>query len=269
MAGSWFGLDRIPAKVTDVRSGKLTVKEAALQQLEDTGLGAPRTIVRLLNPMIQVISGLAMNKDPYTNTTITPERFKGTPEEKKHIADFVMSNLLTPYGQYMRLHYDAESISKHGKIGSLFLKGPLDVLRAAGIRKVDLDSREMSLGYEAKQELTGHVKTKLALLEKEYIKASLLGPEGIQQWEEASQKILARKGPSPTAEQIVNRLYNTRTQIEITNQLIQKAKDPEQRKQLQDQLKLLKQYRYTESMLKKSLKSIRPELMEKLEEIHK
>lgn len=269
MAGSWFGLDRLPSKITDIRNGKSTIREAALQQLKDTGLGTPRTVVRLLNPMIQVIAGLAMNKDPYTGTTITPERFKGTPEEKKHIANFVMSNLLTPYGQYLRLHYDAEAISKHGKIGALLFKGPLDILRAAGIRKVDLDLREMSLGYEAKQELSGHVKTKLALLEKAYIKASLLGPEGMAQWEEKSQQILARPGPSPTAEQIVNRLYDTRTQIEITNQLIQRTKDPEQRKQLQEQLKLLKQYRYTESMVKKSLKAIRPELEEKLKEIAK
>jgi len=267
MAASWIGLDMLPAKITAVRAGKMTLKEAALKQLKDTGLGSPRVIMRILNPVIQIMQGLLKNKDPYTGMTVVPERFKGTEQEKKFIAQYIISGIFTPYMQYVRAGRDLELSPHVGRWGAWLLKGPLDLKRALGIREVDLDISKMVEGYGEKEKLNNIVKNKLAFLELHWIKSNKIGmtnPEKAQKyWDENRDKVLKREGPTPTDEQIFNRIYSPRTQMELCREQIKKAKTKEEREYLLEVLKFLKKAKYIESMYKYSQKSIRPELLPK------
>jgi len=265
MAGSWFGLDRIPAKITDIRAGKITLKEAALEQLKDTGLGAPRQVARLLNPMIQAIYGMASNKDPYTGKPIVPGEYQGTKYEAKYKAEFILGKLLTPYGQYLRLQGDIELTPELGSLAAWMFKGPLDVIRAVGIRKTDLEVNRMVEVYGERGELTNVVKNKLAILKTEYIKANTMDKEeSAKHLQETFKKVMAMEGPMPTTEQIFNRFGSENTQIEILINLIQRTKDKETRKRMEEFLKTLRRMKYFESIIKHSQKAIRPEIIKEL-----
>jgi len=265
MAFGWFGLDRLPAKITDVRSGKLTTKEAAIQQLIDVGLGAPRQIERLLNPMIQVMIGMASGKDPYSNKQIVPSRFKGTKYESRYWSEFVLGKLLTPYGQFMRIQSTAELDPDIGGFGQWLLKGPLDVVRSVGIRTVDINRYQMSEGYQEKAELTNDIKNKLAILEKRFIKANLMSnmEESNKFWEDTKDVIDRIGGAWPSAEQITNRLFGYDVQMEIAQKALGKTKDKQLRQDIKDYMESMREGKYVESMTKNSLQVIRQDLFEK------
>lgn len=261
MAAGWVGLDRLPANIEDVIHKKKTIGQAALKQLEDMGLGPARMVVRLFNPMFLTIAGLLQNKDPYTRRQVVPERFKGTKYQKAYVAEFIMSNILTPYGQYLRLRHELEYSPQFGKVAAWFLKGPLDLFRAIGIRKVDLDVQNMIAAYEKREELSGAVKNKLAILEQAFIKANLLPEiESAKYFKGQMATVQAMKGPMPTNEQMVNRLYGFDTTIAILERKIQQAREEEPREALKEMLRQIKEMRFAVSMQKHTLKSVRPEL---------
>jgi len=262
MAMRWVGLDRLPAKLTAIVNKDMTIQEAAIQQLKDTGLAAPRQLISLLNPMIQTIAGILTNRDTFTGNTIVPERFQGTKYEKRMLGEYVLGNFITPVSQYSRLKYDIEYTPELGTWGAWLFTGPLDIQSALGIRDVDLQSARFAPGYEKRQELSQGIKNKLAKLEMTWIKANTMpkdkNPEAF--WNTQRQRIFAQPGDNPSETQVLNRLIHARTQRQIVTKLIQKTKDPEIRKDLKDYLKTLRNYAFAEDMTTSTLQAIRPTL---------
>ena len=66
----------------------------------------------------------------------------------------------------------------------------------------------------------------------------------------------------PTEEQIFNRFNDEDTQIEALIDLIQKTKDKEVRKNMEEYLKTLRRMKYFKSIMQYTQKAVRPELME-------
>ena len=119
--------------------------------------------------------------------------------------------------------------------------------------------------YGERGELTNVVKNKLAILKTEYIKANAMEKEeSAKHLQETFKKVVAMEGPMPTAEQIFNRFGSENTQIEILINLIQRTKDKETRKRMEEFLKTLRQMKYFESIIKHSQKAIRPEIIKEL-----
>jgi len=266
MALSWFGLDRLPAKITDVRAGKMTIGQAAMTQLKDTVLGGPRVLWNLANPMYHLIYGIVKNQDPYTKKTVVPEKYKGTQYEKNFMAEYALGQVLSPFAAYMRLQNEIELSPDLGKFGAWLAKGPFDVLRAFGVRKIDLDVMKMSEAYEARTELSNEVKNKLAILEEAYKKANFMETTESQKYmAESFGKVMKMPGPIPSSEQIMNRLINPSVQKEIVIGMIQRTKDVETRKRLVEYLDALKKMAFVESMMKESQKAVRPFLLQELQ----
>ena len=275
MAASWVGLDRLASKITDIRAGKITIQEAAIDQLKDTALGGPRNVVRLLNPFIQLTVGLLTNRDPYTGKVIVPDRFKGTQYEKRFMAEYSLTKIVTPFGQYMRAQQDLELNARYGTWGAWLLKGPLDAARAIGIRAVNLDAYKMMGGYDIREKLSNEVKNKLAMLELEWIKSNTMRDEftiplksqhrGEKYMQDAYKRIIGMKGQNPTDEQVVNRLFDLDTQVTICDEIIKLIKDEGQRKNFLDYRKQLKIQKYVEGMSRYAIKAIRPDLWQEIQ----
>jgi hypothetical protein len=147
----------------------------------------------------------------------------------------------------------------------------MDILRAFGIRDVDIDNYKMSQGYEARTELSHEVKNKLAILERGWVKAFLIEDEkkATDHLQGVYKKVVDMEGPMPSNEQILNRLIHYRTQKDIFKGLIQKTKDKELRKEMIDYLQYLKENRFVEGMTEDAMKAIRADLIKRLTEIFK
>jgi hypothetical protein len=255
MAAKWFGLERIPAKITKIRAGDMTIKEAAMQQLKDTGLGFPRTLGALVNPAIQMIYGLATNRHPFYNTPIVPERFKGTSEALGFQARYVLSTMIAPYGAYMR----ATRMLEPGDVmGKWLMRGPFDIERALGIRHIDVDRGMENRIYGEEERLTGEVKQLLADMELAYNKWQVKGDKS--DWEKVVEKY-NQVTTKPTAEQIANRLWGWRNLERIAQDKLRRMKvdDPDV-----EEIKKLLEYIHKNRWLlhqQKVPKAIRPELL--------
>jgi hypothetical protein len=218
MAASWFGIEKIPAKITSIRAGDMTVEEAAKAQLKDTALAPAQTAGHLLNPMIQVMQGFLSGKDPFTGYTIIPERVKGTPEEKKLWAQFIAQKLLAPYGQYLKA---ARMIEPGDLFTKWLLGGPFDLKRALGIREVDLEKGMSERNRGKKELLEARLNTVLLRIEQGWEEYSISGD---RKKLDAAIELLKKSDVKPTEKQISNRLMNWNITERILKGKIRKSK---------------------------------------------
>ncbi len=136
MASRFMGFDTLGEKVTLMRQGLLTPKQAAKQQLLDTLFGAPRVAHDLMSPMVKIMEGMLTNKDPFTGRTIVPEDMRGVPEaEMRYRGEFMVSQLLTPVGRFI-------GTMRAGDHWSEALKQKVSLFRGMGIREVNLKAEE-------------------------------------------------------------------------------------------------------------------------------
>jgi len=115
IVGMIFGVDKLINNVESVVKGKLTPEEAAKITLSEMISAPPRFFLsRLLNPLFSVFNGIVMNKDPYTNQTIVPEKFVGSEKAIEFQLQYIAEKLLPPI---MQMYYtEAEQDFKENTI---------------------------------------------------------------------------------------------------------------------------------------------------------
>ena len=237
MAAAWIGMDRVLDKVTRIRTGELTVEEAARLQLIDMGLGAPRQIERLLNPMIQMLQGILTNRDPFTRRTIIPQELKGTWTEKKLWAKYVVEKLALPIAQYSRLERGTEPTTS--PITDWLLHGPFDIKRALGFYVVDLTTEPVRVEIDKARLLRGLRGEYMYRIEQRIIND--------QPFDDLLREA-HEKGIMLTPTDILNRYTNVRVRMERIKRMLRETTDPAKRKELEKQLIHLRGQRRRESI---------------------
>jgi hypothetical protein len=240
----------------------LTAKEALIKQAEDIVLGLPRQVHNLMNPFLRAAEGWATNKDPFYGTTIVPDNLKGTPEEKKLIAEYLLSNFFSPYMQYQK----ALRMLEPGDTWIKWLQGGIfDFERAFGIREIDLERGREQRVYLQQKEMQAKVNEILFLLEKGWVKWQGTGDKSDY---DKAIKYLLDSPIRPTAEQIENRLLDWSTLGDIIKERMKRTpKDDPKYQEYQDQLKFINQVRFITTKAKVP-KAIREEVFKEIQRIY-
>lgn len=254
MAFAWAGMDRVLDKVTQVRAGRMSVRDAAIKQLIDFGLGAPRQIQRLLGPGIQMIQGLVSNRDPWTHGYAIPPELKGTGTlgEKKHVASYVLQKLILPIAQYTRTERGTDPT--RGPIADWLIHGPFDVKRAFGFYTIDLTMEPNRIDIEETGKLRGKRSEYLLKAEDAVIKGQT----------ERFREILAEgraSGYVSTAD-VMRRVSRPRVQIAKLRYRLRQTTDPEERRVLEVEIQKLREAQAWQRFKTVPL-SIREEVYEK------
>jgi len=257
LAAAWYGLDRLLSKVTDIRAGRLTVEEAAKQQLIDMGLGAPRQIERLLNPAIQTMQGLLSNRDPYTNMIIVPERLKGTSKEKILQMQYVREKFCIVFAQTARLERGTDPLTN--PIVDWFLNGPGDIKRGLGFYTVDLTTEPARVEMNEQQKMRGLRNEYLDRIEQRII---------LEQNFSDIREEAREKGINLTYTDIINRRTDLRVRIESIKEKLRSEHSPVAREMLEKQLLRLRELGRRERR-KKAPVATRRSLYKKLKEMRR
>jgi hypothetical protein len=262
LAMRWFGLDRITANLTRYRAGDMTAKEAVIKQAEDIVLGFPRMVHSLLSPFLRATEGLLANKDPFYGTTVVPDNLKGTPEEKKLIAEYLLSNFFSPYMQYQK----ALRMLEPGDTWAKWLQGGIfDFERAFGIREIDLERGKEQRVYLQQAEMQAKVNEILFLMEKGWVKWQGTGDKSDY---DKAVKYLLDSPIRPTAEQIENRLIDWNTLSDITKERMKRTpKTDPKYQEYQDQLKFINQVKFITAKVA-APKAIREEVFKEIQRIY-
>ncbi len=233
MAISLIGLDRLGDKVTQIRQGKMTAKDAALQQLADLGLGTPRTVGNLLNPMIQFIQGVSSNRDMRTNQPVVPTELADVRDsiKVKYWARYFVEKMLTPFGQYLKDQRGTENTN-------LLISGPLDVMRALGFYEVNLSNTDAKVQMDKNRRARGDYANYMYKIEQRYLE----GKDFSDIIRDA-----ALNGITLSDKNIYGRIGSTNVQIDKIKGQMREAKDPLLRRRLELELMGLTQQRVEEN----------------------
>ncbi len=245
MALQFTGLNRLPAKITDVRAGKMTTREALVEQLKDIYRSPAESSFRLLGVWLLLPLEIAQNKDIGTGKQIVTKDFQGTKYEADIVGRHILNRLFAPYMQYKRMQSEIEASPKYQDFGKILTKGPIGILSALGYRAVDIDMRRLSELYQQRDEGSKEIMNKLAQIEMAYLDSvNKKGDLGIEFLSGKGKEIIVQGGPMPTPEQVIRRLSKPAVQIKALTILAKNTKDEEGRKQI---LETIKQYRQIES----------------------
>lgn len=203
------GLDITADLARQVMRGDKSIDEAAAELAKNVLTAVPREAWGLFNPFFKAPIEAAMNKNTFTGRPIVPERLKGTAEEKKLKAKYVIQQWYTPYAQYTR---SRQRMAEGG------FPAPFDLKRAVGIREVNLQSETINRFYD-----------RLEALEAEH-----------REWK------AKRKPGEPEPLRFQVELKELRKTRNILNDLWKKIRDLEGRDMPDEQRKrLIEQYRLT------------------------
>lgn len=252
MAAEFIGVNLLLDKVTLVRKGVMTPKEAAITQLTDMGLATPQLLKRLTSPMIQIMQGLISNKDPWTQRQIVPGELENLPDrhKMKYYVPFIADKLFTPFGQYMRgldrseLSLVEQLTSPAPAVVRPLLTGPLDVGRGLGFYIVDLARQEaremMNLSSQAKAKRAMYMtRMENAFLDSGLNPAEFIASEQAKRiFEEAALQDIVLD--TRTA---LSRLISPRVTRSYLQEQLRKERDPEERKRLEQQIRGLDNFR--------------------------
>jgi hypothetical protein len=252
IAARMVGLDRLMDKVAKVARGEMTPQQAALEQLKDMGLAPGRAALYLLTPFIRVFGELAANKDIY-GRTIVPERLKGTRQGLGLQIHHLLESIFEPYAQYVTVLEQAEPGEA---LWRTLRRGPLDIERALGIRRIDVAAQQRRMMYETAEEADVRNKQMRVDLEEAFIEA----------WDKNDRNIFLRvlaRYPNATPEMLKNITTSPRVWAEISRRKMAKAKTPEEQ---QEWKKRYDYYRMIEAgqRLKQVPKGERPEVLERI-----
>jgi hypothetical protein len=280
MAAQFLGLNQIADKITMIKNGYMTPKEAALQQLMDTGLAIPELAEKLMSPMLQIIDGLIRGRDPVTNEAIVPPELKAIPsyEKFRYWAPYVAEKLVTPFGAYMRSAGPDDTlfgfITKPGDVPHQFskyvLNGPLDVPRGLGFRSINLDETEM-------RQLAGLIRDERGVwgktmhrLEVKYYQSDKTVGDFMRSPEIANIVAEAQSQNIPLdPRQVRERLVSPRVQLQKYEQLIEKSLPMSaERRQLERERNMLLRVRLAQTATTIP-KAMRKRLLDRLEKIKK
>jgi len=237
-----------------VRAGRMSVRDAAIKQLVDFGLGAPRQIQRLLGPGIQMIQGLVSNRDPWSHRRLIPSEIRGkrTMDEKKRVASYVIEKLVLPIAQYTRTERGIDPT--RGPIADWLIHGPFDVKRAFGFYTIDLTIEPNRIDIEETGKLRGKRSEYLLKAEDAIIKGQT----------ERFREILAEGVASGFVSNadILRRVSRPRVQIAKLRYRLRQTTDPEERRVLEVEIQKLRGEQWRQRFKTVPL-SIREEAYEK------
>ena len=222
MAGALIGLDRIGDKVTQMRAGKMTAKEAAILQLIDFGIGAPRTLHSLFSPLIQFFEGVSSNRDPRTRQEVIPSELERSDNFIKapYYIRYFVEKMATPFGQYLKDQKGTEHTN-------MLLSGPLDVQRALGFYWVNLQTADARVEMDQTRKQRGDYDTYMYRIEQRYLE----GRDYLDIEKEA-----ATQGIALNPKNIQNRLTSTRVQIDKIKSQLRQTTDSLARRRLEIEL---------------------------------
>ena len=244
MAGAMIGMDRIGDKITMIRAKRMTVKEAALEQMVDMGLGGLRSVHSLLNPLIQYFEGVLSNRDPRTKQEVVPSELSNISENAKlrYRTTYFFEKMLAPFGQYLKE-------SKGTKPESWgILTGPLDITRAFGFYTVNLTSTDARVEMDQNRKLRGDYDTYMYNIERRYVDG--------RDYSDIEKEAYAN-GITLPSRSIYDRLYSTRVQLDKVKEDMRNAKTPIERRRLEIEYDNLIKQRAEES-IKQVPKGARP-----------
>ena len=235
MSMAMIGMDRVGDKITMIRAKRMTIKEAALQQMVDIGLGSLNTVHSLLNPMIQFFEGILSNRDPRTKQEVVPSELSNISENAKlpYRTRYFFEKMFAPYGQYLK---ESKGI-KPESWG--ILTGPLDITRAFGFYTVNLTSADARIEMDANRKLRGDYDTYMYSIERRYVDGRDYSD---------IEKEAAANGINITARNIYNRVYSTRVQLDKIREDMRNAKDALTRRRLEIEYDNLIKQRAEESI---------------------
>ncbi len=232
MAGALIGINKIGDKVTLMRAGKMTPREAAIQQLKDSGLGAPETFHALLNPMIQCMEGYMTNRDPRTRQEVVPSELERASDLVKfpYWTRYFIEKMATPFGQYLK---DQRGTA----VTNLLLSGPLDIQRALGFYWVNLSSADARVDMNETRKQRGDYDTYMFRVEQRYMEGRDFSD---------IEKEAAANGIRLNPKNIFDRFSSPRVQIEKVKAQLRQTKEPLERRRLEIELDALMKDRAAE-----------------------
>jgi hypothetical protein len=279
MAAQWIGLHLMADKLTRIKYGYMTPKEAALEQIFDSGLHAvPDLAERLLSPLAQIFTGMKTNRDPFTKQEIVPKELMGLPshEKMRYWMPFAAEKLMVPFSQFMRSSEADERlfgfITKPGDIvhaaEKYVLDGPLDVPRGLGFRSIDLNQTEDRQFAAMMRDETSRWAKAIHGFEVKY----LMDRRGVGEYMGSPEfaKLYKRsieEGLTINPADVMKRLSSPRVQIERVQEMMERASGDEKR-QLQRKLDALLKLRRAQSAVRVP-KAARMKLLKRLQEIRK
>ena len=236
----------------------------------------PREVGKLINPFAKMIEGVLRNKDPFTGRQIVPDGTQGphnlwgdrreyypqTQKGKELMAEFIMRTILTPYAQYVR----TSRLKEPGESAYKFIVyGPFDIVRAAGIRSVDLSAGERSKWYDERYAVEGVLREKLYDIEDIYLSFKR-GELTQDQYIAQRKKVLQRPGVGPNLGEITRLFRSSRVRIMVLEDQLRALGsvrwsvsdvDPKQRQAIIRQLDELR-FRQQQGSRRNLPRSIRP-----------
>ena len=161
-AGAWLQVRRLVAlaqatRFKDENGNRLiTPEEATKRYLSGFPKETAITMERFTHPVLQMIMGIAANKDPYDGHEIIPAEKVNLPEYMKitDYAAYVAEKWSITVGRFARQMpgRGGEALStewgggqmpeKLSRLVGIFSNGPLNATRAMGLRMIDLDIAE-------------------------------------------------------------------------------------------------------------------------------
>ena len=231
-----------------VRAGRMTAKEAAKQQLIDTGLAPIKFTGRLLNPVANIILSLARNKDSFTGREIVPRELANIPEYEKvsrYWTPYVVENLVLPFGQFLRgvgddqrkfIFFPEAGAAKTSAVR--YLRGQTidSFARGLGYRRIDLRASRSRELQEQVQQARGLWGKTMYELENAYkstdgdVAEFLKSPKTLRTLQNAQQRKIVI-----TQEQIVAIVQSPRVQIDLLNRKIRQTFDKDVKRELEKQ----------------------------------
>ena len=247
VAASFLGLHQFADKITKVRMGRMTPKEAAKQQLIDSGLAPFKFSARLLNPLISATVSIARNKDSFTGREIVPRELANIPDYEKwarYYGPYFIAQMVLPYGQFLRGLDDSQRRGLFPDVDGAetafkqyIRKMTVDSFaRGLGYRRIDLRSSRARELQEATRKARGLWGKTMYELENAYkgtdgdVTAFLQSPKTIKALGNArSRNIIIGE------DQIISILQSPRVQIDLLNRKIRQTFDKDKKREWEKQ----------------------------------
>jgi hypothetical protein len=232
MAARMIGMDRMPAELGAALRGDKSLERALLDLLfPETPLAghvrlpapvaaALENLVRLLTPFLKAPLEAVAGFELETGRIIVPARLEDTPEAAARKARHVAEELVAPYGQYVRA---ARQPGEEKNLLRWLIRGPLDIVRALGIRTVDVEKARRAAAWERIERVEAAGKQARFVHERLFVRAMTTGDPALLR--QAQRQI-----PPKTWTQLMR---NPRVMAEVYEGRAAREKDPARRRTLE------------------------------------
>lgn len=238
-AARWVDGEGMLYRTTQVAAGELSLKDAVKAQLASSVKAPTETAWNLLNPFVGSMIALAENhkKPAEGGGQIVPDRLQDTSQGAQAQMEYLLRNLVTPLSTFYRTEAKEEATPANPLL-RFFKYGPLDVERAAGIRRVDLNKAERAIRFSRAEEAKTLNNQNYADLEDAYVKSQVQNDP--QAYTNALEQY-SGKIPLPPGRDLAHFLKSPRVQLRIKRELLKGSTNAEERDRLVQEVKDLEE----------------------------